>query len=294
MAKEFPAAQAYDGSPVLSSRVFDKIRDLVYQRAGIDLRNGKENLVSARLSKKLRETGCATYEEYLDRVLRDTSGESLTALIDALTTNFTSFLREPAHFEFLKKEILSVIGSRDKVEIWCAAAATGEEPYSLAFTLLETLGMNAAYRCRILATDISTRALETARKGIYPAERFDGVPKEWLPRYLLRGDGDYKGFYRVRPEVARIVEFRRLNLIEPFTHAVLYPLISCRNVMIYFDKQTQERVVERLAAFLEPGGYLFVGHSEGLTGVQHSLRFAKAATYQKPGILSPTGRTKQA
>lgn len=282
---------AVDSGPTMSPRVFEKIRDLVYQRAGIDLREGKENLVTARLTKKLRETGCRTYEEYLERVVNDPSGESLISLIDALTTNFTSFLREPAHFDFLRDQILTKIGSRDRVEVWCAAAATGEEPYSLAFTLLEALGMSALPRCRIVATDISTKALENARRGVYAAERFSGVPKEWLPKYLLKGDGDFTGYYRVKPEIARIIEFRRLNLIENFNHANSFPLISCRNVMIYFDKPTQEKVVNRMVSFLEPGGYLFVGHSEGLTGIDHGLRFVKAATYQKPGTLS-AGRPK--
>src|SRR5579871_6283688 len=238
-------------SPALPPRVFDRVRKLVYDAAGIELRDGKEALVSARLGKRMRETGCASYEAYVDRATGDSTGEGLLELIDALTTNYTSFLREPAHFEFLEREGLAALGSRAAsqglVEVWCAAAATGEEPYSLAFTLLEMLGLDparAGSRCRVLATDISTRALDMARRGVYPKERFSNVPLQWLRKYLLKGSGESEGFYRVRPEVARLVEFRRLNLIEPLPRdlargGAAFPMIWCRNVMIYFDATIQ-------------------------------------------------------
>jgi chemotaxis protein methyltransferase CheR len=266
----------------LSPQTFDKIRRLVYDKAGIDLKQGKEQLVSARLGKKLRETNSRSYEEYLRLVEADRTGESLVALIDALTTNFTSFLRETAHFDFLRAEVLPKLKDRNLVEFWCAASATGEEPYSLIFTMLEELGGPLKSNCRLLATDISTRALRAAQKGVYPAERFASCPKEWLPKYLMRGEGESKGLYQVKPDIARRIEFRRLNLIESFDAGRTFPLISCRNVMIYFDKPTQEKVVNRLTSFLEPGGYLFVGHSESLTGMAHTLKFIKPAIYQKP------------
>jgi len=268
--------------PPLAPRTFDKIRRLVYEKAGIDLRDGKQQLVSARLGKKLREHNCRSFEEYLRNVETDRTGKSLIALIDALTTNFTSFLRETAHFEFLKKVILPKLARREIVEVWCAAAATGEEPYSLLFTMLDHFSAPGGPQCRLLATDISTRALEMAGKAVFSKERFSEVPQEWLPKYLLRGHGDFEGLYQVKPEVTRKAEFRRLNLIEPFNPGRSFPLISCRNVMIYFDKPTQERVVQRLASFLEPGGYLFVGHSESLAGTKHPLCFVQPAVYQKP------------
>src|SRR5579884_973307 len=276
------AQAVLESPPELSPVVFQKIRKLVYDTAGIDLREGKETLVSARLGKRLRQFGYRSYDQYIDHVTADTSGESLIALIDVLTTNYTSFLREPAHFEFLKSQILPAIAKRSRIKVWCAAAATGEEPYSLAFALFEALGTEAATRCRILATDISTTALAKARAGIYPAQRFNEVPKEWLPKYLLRGHGESQGFYRIKPEVARIVEFRRLNLIEEFDPGSVFPLISCRNVMIYFDKPTQEKIVNRMAMFLESGAYFFVGHSESLNGIQHPFQFVRPAIYRKP------------
>jgi chemotaxis protein methyltransferase CheR len=263
----------------LDHRTFQKIQRLVHEKAGIDLNDSKLQLVSARLGKNLRKYNCSTYEEYLHKVEHDSSGESLVGLIDALTTNFTSFLREEAHFDFMRRKILPKLMRRDSVEIWCAAAATGEEPYTLLFTMLDAFQASPV-KCRVLATDISTGALNIARRGIYSAERFSNVPHEWLPKYLLRGDGDYKGLYRIKYDIARLVEFRRLNLIEAFDPGRLFPLISCRNVMIYFDVATQQKVVQRLSRFLEPGGYLFVGHSEGLARINHQLRFIQPAIYQ--------------
>jgi chemotaxis protein methyltransferase CheR len=278
---------------VVPPRVFERVRKLVYDKAGIELRPGKEALVTARLSKRMRETGCPTYEAYVDRAMQDSTGEGLLDLIDALTTNFTSFLREPAHFEFMRHEVLPSLGSRAKasqesLEVWCAAAATGEEPYSIAFTLLDVLGtdVRGGTRCRVLATDISTRALTQARQGVYPAERFAGVPRDWLPKYLQKGSGETEGLYRVRPEVARVVEFRRLNLIEPLPTGLAqggaFPLIWCRNVMIYFDTLVQQRVVAGLEQSLEPGGYLFTGHSESLSGIRHGLEYVQPAIYRRP------------
>lgn len=270
-------------TPVLSPRDFSRIRSLVYERAGIDLREGKQTLVSARLGKQLRESGCRSYADFLASVESDKTGEALTALIDALTTNYTFFFREPGHFHFLRNHVLRELLApkappRSRLEIWCAAAATGEEPYTLAMVLLESCGSMPA---RVLATDISTRALAAARRGVYPADRFESVPQALLHKYWLRGEKDSAGFYKVRPQLSQQVEFAQLNLIEPFTHNVAFPVIFCRNVMIYFDKVTQQRVVDRMCQFLEPGGYLFLGHSESLSGVKTALEYAGPAVYRK-------------
>ncbi len=267
----------------LSPRDFSRIRTLVYDRAGIDLREGKQTLVSARLGKQVRAAGCRSYADFLASVESDTTGESLTALIDALTTNYTFFFREPGHFHFLRDKVLRdmfAVNAPARAQVWCAAAATGEEPYTLAMVLLESCGTATP---RVLSTDISTRALATARRGVYPADRFEGVPQSLLHKYWLRGEGEAAGLYKVRPELAKVVEFAQLNLIEAFTHSAAFPVIFCRNVMIYFDKATQQRVVDRMCQFLEPGGYLFLGHSESLSGVQHGLEYAGPAVYRKPG-----------
>jgi chemotaxis protein methyltransferase CheR len=206
----------------------------------------------------------------------------LIGMIDALATNHTGFLREPAHFDFLRDQILPALAGRHTIDIWSAACSTGEEPYTIAFTAMENMLSSDYGRLRILATDISTKALDSARHATYPAERFAELPPGWMPRFLLRGQGRWKGWYRIKPEVSGRVEFARLNLVEPFSHTRRFPLILCRNVMIYFDKPTQERVVNRLAGHLEPGGYLFVGHAESLTGVDHPLQYVRPAIYRKP------------
>ena len=267
----------------LKPHEFEAIRRLAYDKFGLDLRHGKEELVAARLGKRMREGGFDSFEQYYRHVVGDRSGEALIGMIDALATNHTSFLREAAHFEFLRQKVLPGLRERPRVELWSAACSTGEEPYTLAFTLADQWGGGALRKVRILATDISTRALAAAKTAVYTAERFSALPPGWLRQFLLRGEGRWKGCYRVKPEVRSQVEFARLNLVEPFAQHNLFPVIFCRNVMIYFDKATQEGVVNRLAASLEPGGYLFIGHAESLSGVRHDLTYVRPAIYRKPG-----------
>ena len=169
------------------------------------------------------------------------------------------------------------------MRIWSAACSTGEEPYTIAVTAREHLGGESPSLPRILATDISRRALETARKGMYTYDRFQGGPPPWLRKHLLRGERRWDGWYRMRPEVLSMVEFDRINLIEPFPEVGKFKVIFCRNVMIYFARATQEQLVNRLSACLEPGGYLFVGHSESLTGIKHGLEHIQPAIYRKRG-----------
>jgi chemotaxis protein methyltransferase CheR len=266
----------------LTAREFDQFRKLAYDTAGIDLQPGKEQLVSSRLSKRMRELNLRSYEAYYEYVQVDKSGDALIAMIDALTTNHTCFFREMAHFDFLRKTILPELSHRDRISIWCAASSTGEEPYSIAVSVLEELGMGALSKLNILGTDISTRVLATAQKGMYPAERFRDVSLQQLRPYLLRGDGKWKDWYQIRKEVRAAIRFERLNLMEQFSHAALFPVIFCRNVMIYFDRRTQEDLVQRLSQFLEPGGYLLIGHAESLNGIEHPLQYLRPATYRKP------------
>ncbi|MGA2269938.1 MAG: protein-glutamate O-methyltransferase CheR [Bryobacteraceae bacterium] len=266
----------------LTAREFEQFRRLAYEKFGLDLRSGKESLVSARLGKKIRELNFRSFQEYYRHVTEDRTGEALIAMIDALTTNHTGFFRESAHFEFLRKTILPGLRERDRIAIWSAACSTGEEPYTIAFCLLEELGEAALAKVRILATDISTRVLASARRATYPAECFDGIPAHRFHRYLLQGEQRWKGWYRVKPEVQAVVEFRRLNLMEQFAHLGLFSVIFCRNVMIYFDKATQQDVANRLAGCLEPGGYLLIGHSESLNSVDHPLRYVQPTIYRKP------------
>lgn len=260
---------------------FAKIRQLAYDTFGLDLREGKETLVSARLGKHIRKSGCRSFDEYYRHVVDDSTGEALIHLIDALTTNHTSFFREPAHFDFLRKALLPEWKNRGGIEIWSAACSTGEEPYSIAMCILDALGPAPPGKVRILATDISTRVLAAAEKGIYPAERFEALSGVQLRSYWLRGERNWTGSYRAKKEVRALIEFRRLNLLEPVSQIGPFALIFCRNVMIYFDKPTQRQVVERLAGCLEPGGYLLTGHAESLTGIEHGLRYVQPAVYRK-------------
>ncbi|HUA20486.1 MAG TPA: protein-glutamate O-methyltransferase CheR [Bryobacteraceae bacterium] len=276
--------------PVLTAKQFYKIQTLVYEKCGIDLKHGKEELVKARLGKELRKRNLASFDGYIQEVENDRTGEALIQLINALSTNFTHFFREPKHFEILRKHVAPLWSSRKRADIWCAAAATGEEPYSILFSLLEELGSGASIR--LLASDISTQALATAQAGIYPEERLAEIPSAMRSKYFLRGVRHGEALYRVKPEVRQLLEFRRINLIEPISHSGQFQTIFCRNVMIYFDKSTQEKVVRQLSEWLEPGGHLFVGHAESLNGVRHSLQYVAPAVYRKPapGAAQPERR----
>ena len=263
----------------LQSEEFQRFKHLLYESFGIDLRQGKEELVAARLGKKVRELGFRTYSQYFDYVTNQREGSALPDMVDLLTTNHTAFFREPAHFDLLRLILARLKSQREQINVWCAASSSGEEPYSIAITALEE---TAAGRVGITATDLSTRVLKTAQTGVYAADRLTGVPSELLRKYFLRGEGKASGFFRVKSSVASHVVFDRLNLVEPYSHPTLFSMIWCRNVMIYFDKPTQARVVNRLSEWLEPGGYLFIGHSEALNGVSHSLKYIQPAVYRKP------------
>ncbi len=262
----------------LAAREFEQIRQLAYRTFGLDLKNGKEELVSARLRRLVRDGGFRTYQEYYKGVLEDRTGESLRAMIDALATNHTSFLREADHFNFLRQTVLPALAKRDSVEIWCAACSTGEEVWTLAMVLNEAL---PGRRIRITASDISNKALRWAERAVYPVARCQGVPAAWMSRYFT-ADGKPACAYRVTPAIRALAAFRRINLVETYSWPRPFPVIFCRNVMIYFDSTTQEKVVAGLSSQLEPGGYLFVGHAESLARVSHSLEYVKPAVYRKP------------
>ncbi len=267
----------------LRASEFRQISQLANQRFGLDLKRGKEALVAARLGKRLRQKGMKSFADYYRHVLADGSGEALIELIDSLTTNHTGFLRERAHFDFLAHAVNDDLRGIPSLAIWSAACSTGEEPYSIAMCLAEALaktGRQSRRSFRVFATDISTQVLGQARRGVYPEERFGEVPELWRRSYLLRGEGAWKGSCKIKPELAAHVEFQRLNLIKPFEHRRFFHVIFCRNVMMYFNKSTQRDIVRRLSGCLEPGGYLLVGHSESLTGIEHGLKYVQPATYR--------------
>ncbi|HAX44253.1 MAG TPA: CheR family methyltransferase [Bryobacteraceae bacterium] len=269
---------------------FETIRMMARTAFGLDLKPGKEALVSARLGKRARELGLDGIRTYLERIQADRTGVELIALIDALTTNYTSFQREPQHFDLLRTRVLEP-AARDhgRVSIWSAGCATGEEPYTILVHAAEVLGEAGLDRLRLVASDISTRALESARRGIYTEDRVAPLPESWRRKYLQRGTGEQQGYVRVKESYRKRIDFQRRNLMESHPDLPPFHVIFCRNVMIYFDKPTQEALVGRFAEKLEPGGWLLIGHSEGLMGIRHGLEYVMPAVYRRP---AGTGRAR--
>lgn len=240
---------------------FTKVQSLIYQRAGIRLHDGKHAMVYSRLSRRLRETGHRSFHDYLSW-LQGQDGQEWQEFVNALTTNLTSFFRESHHFEMLAQHLRSA-PNHGPWRIWCNAASTGEEPYSIAMTATEALGQGGSFS--LLASDIDSRVLARAAQGIYPADSLRNVSPERLQRFFMRGSGANAGLVRVRPELQRSIEFTNLNLIsEPWSIKGGFDVLFCRNVMIYFDAPTQRRLIERMHQVLNPGGLLFVGHAENL------------------------------
>ncbi len=273
-------------SPTLTERDLTTIRRLVYEQSGITLHAGKAALVTARLQKRLRAGGFRSFKEYIRYVQADSSGDELTALLDAIATNHTAFFREPQHFTLLRDVVLPSLVAAKKggvVDGWCAACATGEEAYTIAMTTLDLLGEDACRRVRLLASDLSTKALAVARAGVYKAQRLDEVPRETARRYFQHDAVLPSGAMRVSDRVRQMVEFRRLNLLDSFGSGRTFDFIFCRNVMIYFDRDAQQRVVDGLQRQLTPGGYLFISHSESLTGINHAFTWLAPAVYRRGG-----------
>jgi chemotaxis protein methyltransferase CheR len=265
----------------LSQAQFSKVSTLVYQVSGLNLHEGKFGLVRSRLANRVRESGLSDFESYMARVGADRSGRELAMLVDALTTNKTSFFREPRHFELLRTQVCPDQQQRSRpMRIWSAGCSSGEEPYTLAMVLLSELGATAG--AKVLATDISARMLDRAREGEYAEEAIDDVPAQLRPQFFQRVTRTQPVRYRVTEPVRSMVTFARLNLMAAWPMRRRFDLISCRNVMIYFDKPTQQRLVERFYEMLVPGGWFFTGHSESLAGLEHGFRYIEPATYRRP------------
>jgi chemotaxis protein methyltransferase CheR len=276
-------------STELSDIDFRRFSGLVYEKCGINLRQGKKELVRARLGRRLREGGFKDFKAYYRFLTEDESGDELVMMLDAISTNLTSFFREARHFDFLTKEVLPTYMADqaarhgNRLRFWSAGCSSGEEPYSLAIWLLEYFGDRAGHDITILATDISTKVLAKAKSGVYPAVRLEKIPNSVLRKYFHRGYGKHEGYFRVKPLLKEMIQFRRLNLIEPFKFRRGFDLILCRNVMIYFDRSTQEALANKLYNVLREGGYLFVGHSETLTGINHRFKYISPSIYRKLG-----------
>jgi chemotaxis protein methyltransferase CheR len=259
----------------------EMIQKLAFSTFGLDLRSGKEELIMARIGKVMRKQNLGSFKEYYTYVVADRSGTALTEMIDALTTNYTSFFRENAHFELLNKTILPSL-KKDNVKIWSAACSSGEEPYTIAFCLYDA-GFNPG-SAQVLATDISQKVLIEAKAAIYKQEDLKSMPVEQRQRYFLAGVGEKAGWFKVKPGIRSFVHFSTQNLIDPLNIKGPFDVIFCRNVMIYFNKATQQEVIRSLQQKLAPGGYLLIGHSETLNGVQHCLQYVSPAVYRSKAL----------
>jgi len=279
---------SFPGPIEISEREFEMFRRLIYEKSGINLNRSKKNLLQARLTKRLHQLRCESFSQYYRYIENDPTGEELTLMLNAVSTNLTRFFREEEHFHLLDTMLLpELIVKKRKIgdlrlRAWSAGCSSGEEAYSIAITILNRIETPFIWDIKILGTDISTEILKKASEGIYEKEKVDGIPEEQLHTYFLRGTGPYRDYYKVKPILQRIVTFQRLNLIDdhyPFKGR--FDFIFCRNVMIYFDKNTQEEIVDRFYNCLEWGGYLFIGHSESLIGKKTSFKYIMPAVYRK-------------
>ncbi len=259
---------------------FNRVRELIYQRAGISLHAGKQAMVYSRLSRRLRETGQTSFGQYL-QWLQNASGaaadQEWQEFVNCLTTNLTSFFREEHHFHSLLADLKARAGQN--LRIWCNAASTGEEPYTIAMTCVEALGPQAPVK--IIASDIDTKVLAVASRGVYKSDA-RGLSPERLRAHFLRGKGENSGSIRVKPELARMIEFRTHNLMDlRWSLGEPFDIVFCRNVMIYFDGPTQRKVLERIHGVMKPKSLLFVGHSENFTESKDLFRLRGKTIYER-------------
>jgi len=270
-----------------SDQDFEKVRSLIYARAGISLGPAKRDMVYSRLARRLRALGLRRFCDYLDMLQRNTDDEEWEAFTNALTTNLTSFFREAHHFPILAEHVLKHPDRGST--IWCCASSTGEEPYSIAIAVVEAFG-SFTPPVSIIATDIDTQVLGKAEAGVYPMERLEKMSPERVRRFFLKGSGGREGYAKVRPELQKLISFKRLNLLDG-GWPVRGPLdvIFCRNVMIYFDKQTQAKILRRFAPLLREDGLLFAGHSESLFHVSDVFQLLGRTVYRLTGP-QPSGR----
>lgn len=286
MNAEAPTTSGFGRDLVMTDADFHRICQLIYNRAGIVLADNKREMVYSRLAKRLRLHGMSHFGEYLDRLARQPGAREWEAFTNALTTNLTAFFREAHHFPLLAAH---VAGRREPVRVWCAAASTGEEPYSIAMTLIEALGPQLASQSRVIATDIDTEALTKARAGIYPLKQVLEMGEERAHRFFLRGSGERVGLARVRPELTSMVEFQQLNLHDAqWRISGLFDAIFCRNIMIYFDKDSQAKILKHFVPYLRPDGLLITGHSENFSYISDDFVLRGQTVY----TLRNAGRAK--
>lgn len=265
------------GAVVLSDQEFARFQALLAKHAGIRLGPSKRALVCGRLASRLRELGLRRYGAYLDRIDRGDDRE-LEQLLDRLTTNETHFFREPRHFDFLRAQLRAGTGKERAVRIWSAACSSGEEPYTIAMVLADELGGEG---WEVLGSDINTRVIADAQKGVYANQRIKGIPEASLKRYCVKGVRSQAGRFAIGAGLRRNVRFARINLNEKLPNVGEFDFIFLRNVMIYFDDQVKRQVVEKLLSRLRPGGHLLIGHSETLNGLCSEVDSVQPTVYRK-------------
>jgi chemotaxis protein methyltransferase CheR len=261
----------------LTGEEFAWIRTFLLEHTGIELKDGKESMVMGRLDRRLRHYELDTYGEYFARLGPHNPVETQLA-IDLLTTNETYFFREPSHFEFLARAVQQVPWRPTPLRVWSAACSTGQEAYTIAMTLAENLPAERDWQ--ILGTDISSRVVETARRGMYPMEAAENIPRHLLHAYCLKGRGEYDGYLAIDRSLAAHVAFEQANLMDLPKSLGLFDVIFLRNVMIYFGMETKRALVARTIELLRPGGYLILSHSETLNGIATSLRAVQPSVYR--------------
>jgi len=268
----------------MNDRIFDRFSEFIKAELGIKMPASKKTLLEARLQKRLRELCMTSHEEYCDYLFSPQGmEEELVNLVDVVTTNTTDFFREPKHFELLMNVVLPKLAARGhrKVNVWSAGCSSGEEPYTLSMVLSEFARQAGGFTFNILATDISTQVLRMAIRAVYPETKIGPIPTEYRKRYLLRSKDRTRRLVRIGPEARGHVRFRRLNFMEEFSFDDQLDIIFCRNVVIYFDRQTQEKLFSRFCGKLVSGGYLFIGHSESLAGMNLPLEPVAPTVYRK-------------
>ncbi len=269
---------------------FSRVRKLIYQRAGIALSEAKTDMVYSRIGRRLRTIGISTFKDYLDNLERDHDSDEWEAFTNSLTTNLTSFFREEHHFPILAEHLLQL---KTPIRIWCSAASTGEEPYTIAMTACEAFN-TLKPPVEIIATDIDTNVLATAARGVYPMDRVAKLSLERKKRFLLKGSGKSEGTVKVRKELQQLIQFRQLNLLdEKYSLDEPFDTIFCRNVMIYFDKPTQTSILQKFVPLMKPHALLFAGHSENFLYVSNALKLRGKTVYELAGQSMAAGKLKK-
>jgi len=272
----------------LTDEEFKKFSALIYEKAGIYLKAEKKELLNARLSKRLRACQIGSFKEYFKLISKpDQKNREFIHFLDAVSTNYTSFFREISHFNYLASTVMPTLikersnFSNKEFFFWSSASSSGEEPFTLAMVLDNFFRTHPGFRFKIMATDISTKVLQKAVQGVYAAEQVNNIPDDFLKRYLQRGVGQSAGKVKIKENIRKAVSYQRFNLMHDFPWKNEIDVIFCRNVMIYFDRVTQERLVNKFYSCLKKGGYLFIGHSESIAGIKHDFQQVEATTYIK-------------